>query len=71
VRIAALGPRVQFPRQRTGCTQISGASIAAEEVAAAKMAPEQGASIRSAAERHVMHTSTEIRSAGCTRVAPE
>jgi len=70
VRMAALGPRVQFPRQRTRCTQISGASPAAEQVASARTAPEQRASTRSSAERHVMQTRTEVRSVGSTRAAP-
>jgi hypothetical protein len=53
--MAALGPRVQFARQRTGCT-VMPVPRAAAAAATASLAPGGGSTPGSAQARHVMQT---------------
>jgi hypothetical protein len=66
--MAALGPRLQLPRQRTRSTEMSSAPAAASMVASASALPGRGdssdAATKSVAARQVMHTMTVGRPAG-------
>jgi len=73
LRIAALRPRLQFPRQRTRFTSMSRLVPSACKVASASAGPLRGASTGSAGARQVMQTNTVVRSSvDCvlTRAAP-